>query len=74
MLDGLDESSESRSMLEDVQRFNHVYPKVTVLASCRSNFLTNAGSVLGFPAIELSGLNYTEATVLIQKLLEEYKN
>ena len=74
MLDGLDESSESRSMLEDVQRFNHVYPKVTVLASCRSNFLTNAGSVLGSPAIELSDLNYTEATVLIQKLLEEYKN
>jgi hypothetical protein len=74
MLDGLDESRESRSMLEDVHRFNRVYPKVTVLASCRSNFLTDAESILGFPTIEVSGLSSTEATVLIKKMFNESKN
>jgi hypothetical protein len=74
MLDGLDESRESRSMLEDVQRFNWLYPKVTVLASCRPNFWAGAESILGFPTIELSGLSSTEATVLIQKMFKESKN
>jgi NACHT domain len=71
MLDALDESRESRSMLEEIRRFSHVYPKITVLASCRSNFLTDAESILGFPAMELSGLSETEAKELIQKLLKE---
>jgi len=71
ILDGLDESRESKFMLEDIRRFNHVYPKVAVLASCRSNFLSDAEAVLGFPAIELSGLSETEATELIQKLIKE---
>jgi hypothetical protein len=73
MLDGLDESREPRSILEDVQRFNRLYPKVTVLVSCRPNFLSDAESILGFPTIELPGLSSTEATVLIQKMLKESK-
>ena len=68
MLDALDESSESSSMLQDIRRFSDVYPKITVLATCRSNFLPNAKSILGFPVMELLGMSEIEARELIHKL------
>jgi NACHT domain len=71
MLDALDESSKSSSMLQDIRRFSDVYPKITVLASCRSNFLSKAESILGFPAMELLGMTEMEARELIHKLSTE---
>jgi hypothetical protein len=71
ILDGLDESYESKFMLENIRRFNYIYPKVAVLASCRSSFLSDAEAVLGFPSIELLGLSKIEAAELIQKLIKE---
>jgi len=71
MLDALDESSKSSSMLDDIRRFSNIYPRITVVASCRYNFLTDAKSILGFPVLELSGMSEAESRELIHKLSKE---
>ena len=70
MFDGLDESQEPKLMLREIKEFKSRHPNIPVLASCRSSFLADAESMLGFQSVELSSLSNAEAAEFIRRLME----
>jgi|GEM_PF-1634746 len=70
MFDGLDESREPKLMLMEIKEFKNRYPRIPVLASCRSSFLAEAEPMLGFQSLELSSLSNAEAAEFIRRLME----
>lgn len=68
ILDGLDETPQPEVMLAKVKEFRARYPSISLVASCRSYFLSRATSFLDLQTVEVSNLTKDEAAAFLRLL------
>jgi hypothetical protein len=73
IFDGLDEVEPRKvsEILTGIRGLKEAYPKTSVIASCRTYFLSRVTQYLDFQTVEMSDLSQDEATEFIRLLLTE---
>jgi len=73
IFDGLDEVElrKASEMLTGIRGLKEAYPKTSVIASCRTYFLSRVTQYLDFQTIEMPDLSQDEAAVFIRLLQTE---
>ncbi len=68
IFDGLDEARDRRRILTGIRELRVAFPKVAVIASCRSYFLSQATQYLDLQTVEVPNYNEYEAAAFIRLL------
>ena len=68
ILDGIDETPQSKVALAKIKEFKDKYPSTSLVASCRSVFLPQATAFLDLPTAEMRNLSKDETEFFIRLL------